>query len=138
MNAVKMKKWSKQFSSDIEPVHRQLSAWRRVRKHREAIPQNLWMLMVGLARQHGVSRVCQALRINYYSLKERVEVSHRSGKSPETTRFVEVKLPKPVEQPGCVIELEDGSGAKMTLRFSQQEAADTAVTLAERFWRRNR
>jgi hypothetical protein len=32
-----------------------LAAWRQRRRHREAIPENLWRLIVPLAQSHGVS-----------------------------------------------------------------------------------
>ncbi|MGO8677250.1 MAG: hypothetical protein ACLQVX_15435, partial [Limisphaerales bacterium] len=41
----------------VEPA---LAAWRQRRRHREAIPEELWRLIVPLARAHGVSPVAQA------------------------------------------------------------------------------
>ena len=52
----------------VEPA---LAAWRQRRRHREAIPEELWRLIVPLARAHGVSPVAQALGLNYTTLKER-------------------------------------------------------------------
>ena len=38
-----------------------LAAWRQQRRHREAIPDDLWRLIVPLAQAHGVSPVAQGL-----------------------------------------------------------------------------
>ena len=48
-----------------------LAAWRQQRRHREAIPERLWRLIVPLAQAHGVSPVAQGLRLNYTALKQR-------------------------------------------------------------------
>ena len=56
---------SDQFLTEVEPVRCQLQAWRQTRKHRDRIPESLWQAMAQLARAFGVSRVCQALRIEF-------------------------------------------------------------------------
>src|ERR1039458_1675778 len=48
-----------------------LAAWRQQRRHREAIPDDLWRLIVPLAQAHGVSPVAQGLHLNYPALKQR-------------------------------------------------------------------
>ena len=53
-----------------------LAAWRQRRRHREAIPENLWRLVVPLAQSHGVSPVARALRLNYLALQQRTLAGH--------------------------------------------------------------
>lgn len=126
---------SKEFFNRIEPVQRELEAWRRNRTHRERIPETLWKSMAQLARSYSVSRVSHALRVEYPALKRRVHgASLAKAESPRPS-FVEVKMAAPVSLPECVVELEKRSGEKMTLRLAQSTGGDL-VALVETFWRR--
>lgn len=120
-----MKIKSKEFSSQLEGVRRELALWRQQRKHRERIPETLWRAMARLARTHGVSRVSHALRIDYHGLKRRSGESQRtvSRAEPKAATFLELKMPAPVEASGWVAELEDRSGARLTLRMVQNNQA---------------
>jgi hypothetical protein len=125
---------SKEFFNRIEPVQRELEAWRRTRKHRDRIPETLWKAMARLAGSYGVSRVAQAMRVEYPALKRRVHlVSSGKAASPGPS-FVEVQMAAPAPLPGCVLELEKRSGERMTLRLAQSTGADL-VALVETFWR---
>lgn len=125
---------SKEFFNRIEPVQRDLEAWRQARKHRDRIPETLWKSMAQLAGSYGVSRVSQALRVEYPALKRRVHgASPAKAQSPRPS-FVEVKRAAPAPLPGCVVELEKRSGEKMTLRLAQSTGGDL-VALVETFWR---
>ena len=128
---------TKQFSSDIEAVRRPLEAWRRTRQNRDRIPEPLWAAMAKLARTYGVSLVSGALRVDHYALKDRVVGSQkaRSVSAPSPPTFVELKAP-PASQPTVwLVELEDGSGSKMTLRLDPGSAVD-ALAMVQAFWRR--
>jgi hypothetical protein len=128
---------AKQFSSDIEAVRRPLEAWRKTRKPRDRIPEPLWVAMSKLARTYGVSPVSAALRVEYYALKDRVKGSNQTicPSPPSQTTFIELK-PLPISQPAvCLVELEDRSGSKMTLRLDPGSGVD-AFALVQAFWRR--
>jgi hypothetical protein len=91
--------------------------------------------MARLSRVHGISPVCQALRVNYSDLQRRVnplpKVSLNKRSKPPT--FVELNV-SPSTGAGCVVEVED-RGAKMTLRLSAGNGADP-IGLLQAFWRR--
>lgn len=125
---------SKEFFNRIEPVQRELKAWRRTRKHRDRIPEALWKSMAQLAGSYGVSRVSQALRVEYPALKRRVHGALPATAESPRPSFIEVKMTAPAPLPGCVVELEKRSGEKMTLRLAQSTGADL-VALVETFWR---
>jgi hypothetical protein len=118
-----------------------LAAWRLRRRHREAIPESLWRMILPLARAHGVSPVARALRVNYTTLKERTVGGANGSNRPvekQADNFIEV----PVATLGpwsassqWTIELEDRHGAKLTLRLAQAESA-TALELAQGLWSR--
>jgi hypothetical protein len=93
--------------------------------------------MVPLARVHGVSPVAQALRINYTALKNHLVADkdfHPGVSAPAPVGFVEVPMASWPRAPQWTIELEDGLGAKLTLR-SAQGGSPEALALAQELWR---
>ncbi len=122
------------FLSAIARVQRELTAWRQRRRVREPIPGPLWRAMVTLARRYGLSPVAQALRVNYTTLKEHLMVSANAPRSRPGPRFVEVPLTAWPGGSQWVIELEDGSGSKLTLRLTQADSAN-ALAVAQGLWR---
>jgi hypothetical protein len=93
--------------------------------------------MTKLARVHGVSRISAALGVEYYALKDRLEGMQKRalGSPPNLPTFVELK-PLAAGQPrGCLVELEDGCGRKMTLRWDAGHGVDP-LALVQAFWRR--
>ena len=130
-----MKNRSLEFREQIEPVRQELEAWRRNRKHRDPIPPLIWQAMARLSRVHGISSVAQALRINYYDLKRRMNPSRKVSSRPEgkSPAFVELNV-SPSTGVGCVVEVED-RGAGMTLRLPAGSGTDP-IGLLHAFWRR--
>ena len=126
------------FQSDVEPLRCQFEAWRQTRKRGERIPESLWQAAAKLAGAFGAGRVSRVLGVGYYALQERA----RQGRQPScpgnsTAAFIELPMPAPALMAGnqCLIELEDGRGAKMTLRLAP--GSDRQVlALAQAFWRR--
>ena len=118
--------------TQVEPA---LAAWRRQRRHREAIPERLWRLIVPLARAHGVSPVAQALGLNYTTLKERTLLGQTAA--PATNRpgsFLEVPVLGWPAAAACSLELEDAQGTKLTLRLASSEPS-AVLSLAQELWR---
>jgi len=114
-----------------------LAAWRQRRRHREAIPEKLWRLIVPLAQSHGVSPVARALRLNYTALQSRCVGMARSAAvlaGNPSAGFVEVAVPAWPGGAPWSIELEDRRGAKMTVRLAGGEAA-TVLAVAQGLWR---
>ena len=102
--------------------------WRTQRKARSRIPESLWHTAVKLAVEFGVHRTAKALRLNYEALKARVKTAQpepSSGASP--TQFVEL-VPGMVPGAGkCVVEFDDGHGARLCVHL---EHADATVLVA--------
>jgi hypothetical protein len=117
----------------LEQARQQFEHWREVRPSLSPIPKKLWALAVKIAQEHGVSRTAETLRLNYYTLKERLQTAGGSTHRPQSTStFVEL-----VPQPSgalCTIELEVGQGAKMKIQLARPEAVDL-VALIRNFWR---
>src|SRR5439155_5077642 len=92
-------------SLGLQHTRRRIARWRETRTHRGApMPAALWAAAVALARQHGLYTTARTLRIDYGSLKKRLDTAS-PGRVP-TPAFVELPTAPPPSQPGpCVIGL---------------------------------
>ena len=98
-------------------------AWRRTRKAGTRIPEKLWALAAKLAEEHGLSRTASTLKLDYHGLRKRVEAtgSESVDVSGAFVEFASPSLPPPHE---CVLEFEDGSGARMRVQLQGCNAPD--------------
>ena len=90
-------------------------AWREERTTR-GFPPGLWRLAVGLAGRHGVSATARALRLDYYTLARRVRPAGASR--PAAPAFVEIVPGQRAGSCECVVEIENGEGARMRVRLA--------------------
>lgn len=101
-------------------------AWRRSRKIGARIPDKLWSLAVTLAEAHGLSRTASALKLDYHGLKNRV-AGRNCDSSSVAPAFIEL-TPLPLgPSTECVVEFEDGLGARMRVHLRGCEIPDLAV-----------
>jgi hypothetical protein len=107
-------------------------AWRRKRKVGARIPDKLWSLAVKLADGHGLNRTALVLKLDYYSLKKRVETSN-SGSTSMPPGFVEISPPSLAASGECVVEFDDGAGASLRVHLRGCDAPDL-VALGRSFW----
>ena len=124
------------FARALAQVQPALAAWRQRRKHREPIPAALWGAMATLARVHGLSRVAQALGVNYTDLQRHVVANAaRPTAAAELppAGFVEVPVPAWSPAPQWVLELADRDGTQLTVRLPPGDPA-TALALAQGLW----
>jgi hypothetical protein len=114
-----------------------IDLWRRTRAKPGAMPEALWQAAAKLARKHGVNRVAAPLRLEYYSLKRRVDEAELVGRrQPARRRPTFVEVPRIAEAPsGNVLEIERPGGTKVTLRLS---SAVDVVGVLESVWRAER
>ena len=120
-----MKQGSAHLSRDIlSDVQIQFERWRRRRPRGTRIPAALWGAAVEAAREHGVSKAAQALRLDYYGLKKRLEsgpeLCAEAPRGPEAAsepRFLEIPLSGSACGSECVLELEDGQGARLRVEL---------------------
>jgi hypothetical protein len=97
--------------------------WRRTRAKQSPMPAHLWEEAVALARQLGVHPVKAALRLNYESLRQRLE---RAGAA--SADFVELTGAQLLESPtaGPVVEISDPGGHRLTVRLPPGAVLDVA------------
>ena len=78
MNASKRR----DLRAGLEGVKRRFERWRRTRRGHARIPDSLWAAAVKAVGVHGLNRTVRALRLDYYSLKERVERQASTASGP--------------------------------------------------------
>ena len=117
------------FPADLESIRRRFEQWRRTRRARTRIPDSLWSAAVKMAERYGTCRTAKALRLGYYSLKERVEREAAVNKAT----FLELPLPSPTVAGECLLEWEDTAGAKMRVHLKGVAVPDL-VALSRSFW----
>lgn len=117
----------------ILQLQRQLEQFRSSHRHRARIPEALWDLAVGLAREHGLYAVAHPLRLDYAQLKRRLAGARTvtGKKQAAPPRFVELIAAHSAAE--CVIEFESGSGGKMRIQWKGSGAPDWSSLL--RAWR---
>ncbi len=129
-----MARKARTLPTTLEQARQRFERWRKVRPSLSPIPKGLWALAVKMAQEHGVSRTAQALRLNYHTLKERLQAAGGSVRLPQpTSAFVEL-VPQASGPSPCTIELENGQGAKMKIHLARPEAVDL-LALSRSLWR---
>jgi len=115
-------------------LQRELEEYRRSQPRRAKLPESIWEAAAELAREHGVSAVAQALRLDYMQVKMRVggEVASQRPANSKPV-FVELIAPPPAKQEECLIELESTRGDKMRIHWPASTAPDWTALL--RAWR---
>lgn len=121
-----------EISGSLARGRDRFEAWRRTRMEGERIPDQLWTLAVKLAATYGLSRTAGALKLDYNSLKNHVE-SKGSDSVAVAGTFVEFAPPSLPALGECVIELEDGCGARMRVHLRGCDVPDV-VALGRSFW----
>lgn len=120
----------------LSDTRRQFERWRQSRKRGTRIPEVLWRAATSAGREHGVSKTAQVLGLDYYALKKRVEsgAEERSAVEPSSEiKFLEIPLVAPSERPECILEFEDGQGARLRVEL-QGSALAELESVARALW----
>ena len=129
-----MKQGSRPLSRDaLSEAQSQFEQWRASRKRGTRIPEGLWRAAVEAAREHGVSKAAQALGLDYYGLKQRLESTAELSESEGSAEPGFVEIPLFAAAPECVLELEDAEGARLRIELKGPAAAQCAA-LAQALW----
>jgi hypothetical protein len=127
-------------------IYRRFARWRSAHPGvRLPIPGRLWKAAADMAREHGICRTAQILRLEYGKLKRLAESGSAVAKAPATrTRRAKSTAPAPLfmELVGsptvglseCLIELEGPQG-KMRIQWKGTTAPDLAG-LSRGLWER--
>jgi hypothetical protein len=123
---------SKKLTVSLEEVKARFEEWRRNRKGKAPIPDELWAAAVEVARREGVSRTSTELRVEWNHLKRRMAGAQGTSAKPALPRFVELVGPRGDSLPECVIELE-GRHTKLRIQLKDASASYLA-TLSRELW----
>jgi hypothetical protein len=94
-------------AGSMEAARTRFEEWRTSRSGKSPIPDELWKLAIDAARQQGVNRAAQQLRLDAGKLKRRfVAAGPRRSKARQQPRFVELIAPATVASPEWAIEFE--------------------------------
>lgn len=110
--------------AELARARDRFAAWRRTRKPKSRIPQPLWDLAVNLAGKHGLNRTARTLKLDYYSLKKRVDAAELHREEIDAA-FLELSAPR-VSVPECVIELDEGQ-VRLRVHLKGYSATDIGV-----------
>lgn len=120
-------KTTKTSGDELGQLQLRFEQWRQHKSTPgQRIPEPLWQAATELARQQGVSRIAQLLRLNYKTLKERAnsQASLKPVSRPEP--FIELALPGPAPVLS-LLEVVNRQGARLSLQLpppSSQQLAD--------------
>lgn len=108
----------------LEGLRGRISRYRQGRPPRAHLPAELWLEAAGWAEKLGVSRASSALGVSYESLRR------KAGKRA-TGSFVEFSGAQLLDAAvGDVLELSDGTGARLTIKLGGAVALDVAAVVA--------
>ena len=113
----------------LSRLEQRFAAWRKTRQQGERIPLSLWKAAAKIAKEVGLNQTATALKLDYYSLKKRVDEFGVDA----TAREPFVELPSIPWTSECVIELEDGSGARLRMHLKGIDPPDV-LALGRSLW----
>jgi hypothetical protein len=118
--------------AEIQELNRQIEQWRSTRPHRMPMPESLWTSAANLAAQYSVAQVSRFLRLDYYSLKERVQPEERHPITVSESRssgptFIELPSLTAPAVSECSIELEHPRGQRMRIHVKGAALPDLAA-----------
>ena len=79
------------------------------------MPESFWEAAVNLAKEYGLFRTADPLRLDYMRLKKRLEGSTGSPRRQPPAAFVEL-VARPTDLQECVIEFESAGRAKIRIQ----------------------
>ena len=125
------------FEAELRDLERRIASWRRRRPTR-AMPEELWVGAVALARENGVLAVSRALGLGYGSLKRRANAEAKGPTSSSSVRFVELPMePSPRAESSATsptVELWGRDGSRLVIRLPGGDGSEL-VDLARTLWR---
>ena len=110
----------------IDEVRARFEDWRKTRRGKARIPDELWSAAIAVARRDGINQTAAALRLDGGKLKRLMLAAKplRRKTMPPAT-FVELMNPHIGGLPECTIELE-GQNRKLRIHWKGATAADVS------------
>ena len=84
---------TRDLPADLERLRQRFERWRGTHRARSRISDSLWAAAAKLGGSYGICRTAKALRVDYYSLKERVEQESAGARELSQGTFLELPPP---------------------------------------------
>lgn len=115
-----------EVAPELARARERFKAWRRSRRPRARIPEPLWAVAVKLVGEHGLHRTASTLKLDYYSLKQRVEAASADKRDGPDPTFLELAPAFGVVRE-CVLHFEDGTGVSMRVQLKGYDASEVVA-----------
>ena len=124
----------KRSNLTIEEVQASFDQWRKTRRGRSPIPEELWAAAGELARRHGVNRISRVLRLEFNHLKRMADSGGQiaAAGAEKAPAFLELVNPGASGLPEYTIEM-DGPNGTLRIHCKGVTAADLAE-LSRALW----
>ena len=122
-------------TQSLTDVQARFAIWRKNKKHRRRIPENLWIAAVLLHHEYSVNTISKSLSLSYTELKKRIQLHPQfKDNCPDFPKqFVPIDLPSK-GYTECIVEMEHCNGNKMRMHL-KGKADFNIQSFAESFWR---
>jgi len=120
-----------EIPAGLKEARERFEQWRSSQTGRRPIPESLWVLASELARQHGVFRTAQVLRLDYTKLKRLMpqaasaENATSDAPSDAPPAFVELIASSATHPCECIIEVQ-GARGRMRIEWKGSTSPDLA------------
>jgi hypothetical protein len=132
-----MPKKNASLPESITELRAQLEEFRATHPRRTRLPESVWQSATELARCHGLYVVARSLRLDYGTLKRRVNESTlpcRSRQKKSSPQFVELVGTARASVDEYVIEFASARGAQLRVHCKTSAPPDWAALLQA--WRK--
>lgn len=119
----------------LAEVKEQFKKWRRTRDSPHPIPTHLLEAAISLSSNYSIRQISEDLLVDYEDLTRVRPKKKKETKRVGPPTFIELEYEAPVALSECVVEMEDGSGAKMRMHFRGKTDFDL-LELGRSFWRK--
>lgn len=116
----------------IQEVRARFEHWRQNRKGKAAIPDELWLAAMELARNNGVNPTASELHLDGSKLKRLMIAAGTVPEKKAPPSFVELIAPERAVLPECSVELESRRG-KLRIQLKGSMTTDLAE-LSRMLW----
>ena len=112
-----------EMPAGLKEAEERFTEWRSSHSGRRPIPEPLWALATELARQHGIFRTAQVLRLDYTKLKRQMQPAETAAKPAPALPAAFVELVAPASKQGyeCTIEVA-GPRGRMRIQWKHSAA----------------
>ena len=114
-----------EIPAELREAQQRFEQWRSSQSGRMPLPETLWSLATAMARQNGVFRTAQVLRLDYTKLKRLTTASSPVARPKRERKpaFVELLAASATHPCECVIEVE-GPRGRMRVEWKGSTAPD--------------